>query len=155
MWLSLSQILLKVMLHRGTIFNDNFNAILLHKKSIRVHGLGRRFVTQYLLPQRYVAQLWTDFKFLQRCCNKLIAMLITRIGFSRNNVALKVVQCNIIFIYRGLNQTISPIWILHTEFYLHKENLSYTTLWFLCSISVAVFLDPFPWYYAIAHCYYI
>ena len=37
------------------------------------------------MPHR-VAQLWTNFKYLQRCCNKLIVML-HRIEFWRNKVA--------------------------------------------------------------------
>ena len=41
-----------------------------------------------LLPQR-VAQLWTGFQFLQRCCNKLIVM-IHAVEFWRNNVALEM-----------------------------------------------------------------
>ena len=41
------------MLHRGTIFNDNFNAILLHKKSIRVHGVSVQTIfNATLFPQR-------------------------------------------------------------------------------------------------------
>ena len=67
----------------GRFLATIFNAISLYKKSIRVTWRLQR-----------VAQLWTDFKFLQRCCNKLIVMLHV-IDFSRNNVALKIVPCNI------------------------------------------------------------
>ena len=61
------------------------------KKTCNMAYIYRRFLTQHLLPQR-VAQFWTDFECLQRCCNKLVVML-HGIDFSRNNVALKIVQC--------------------------------------------------------------
>ena len=73
------------MLHRA-IFNDNVWCNIVAQKC-------RRFLMQHLSPQ-HVAQLWTDFKYLQRCCNKLIVML-HGIDFSRNNVAVKIVPCNI------------------------------------------------------------
>ena len=48
------------------------------KTSCMKNCTERRFLTQHLLPQR-VAQLWTGFEFLQRCCIKTIAMLYVSI----------------------------------------------------------------------------
>ena len=47
-----------------------FNTTMLHKISIRVTWrLPTIFNHNVLIPQ-HTAQLWTDFKYLQRCCNK-------------------------------------------------------------------------------------
>ena len=64
---------------------------------------ARRFLTQRLLPQ-HVAQLGTGFKFLQRRCDKWIVMLHVTILCAKivnryNNVALKIVTCNITLKY--------------------------------------------------------
>ena len=49
--------------------------------------------------QRIAAQLWTGFKFLQRCCNKLIVMLHVLI-FRATMLPFKIIPCNITFTLR-------------------------------------------------------
>ena len=61
--------------YTGRFLKTIFNAMLLHKKIDTCNmASADDFLTQHLLP-RCVAQLWTGFKFLQRCCNKLIFVL--------------------------------------------------------------------------------